>query len=566
MSKSFFDEKVATTDEIFSGKIGTLGFVAGAFDYFGLQEVIERNLSKEGPNVKIDFYPMIKAMSMQLLNMPWQTLYGTEAFYEHLPYEGLLGVEGMDSHDLNRVNLARCLDAIYEAGSQRLFIECAQAVVRKLGLKVECAHIDTTSMHYDGEGYKEEGCEVELLPGYSRDHHPELNQIVSLMLCDNDSRLPLFQKSLSGNVSDKTSFFEFVKGDWGMLRQTFSELEYLVGDSALCTEKIFTEAQSSGIQIISRIPDSNNLSQRCFEQGKAGKFEDIDPDHPDGQLGMWCEDGRIGGVPVKLLLVNNENMRMQKAKTINRHALKEQQTVAAKLKKLETSPCKCRADAEKSVATLQKALKYCTISEVEYEEVQKHAGRGRPKADAELITVGVKVTGKVGLNQEAIEERIEQAVRFVICTTDTRRKWTMKDLLGLYRKQSVIERSWRFMKCRKLMIDTLYLKKPSRITALMWLMTLTLLIYAASEYAVRKAMKEHGLTLPTPDHRGEQAQPTMMRLLTYIGNLNIAVVRCGGIFVTGLSRELINILNALGRTWANYYLPSTYEYLNERIL
>ena len=153
MSKSFFDEKVATTDEIFSGKIGTLGFVAGAFDYFGLQEVIERNLSKEGPNVKIDFYPMIKAMTMQLLNMPWQTLYGTEAFYEHLPYEGLLGVEGMDSHDLNRVNLARCLDAIYEAGSQRLFIECAQAVVRKLGLKVECAHIDTTSMHYDGEGY-----------------------------------------------------------------------------------------------------------------------------------------------------------------------------------------------------------------------------------------------------------------------------------------------------------------------------------------------------------------------------------------------------------------------------
>jgi transposase len=42
----------------------------------------------------------------------------------------------------------------------------------------------------------------------------------------------------------------------------------------------------------------------------------------------------------------------------------------------------------------------------------------------------------------------------------------------------------------------LYLKSPKRIMALMMVMTLCLLVYAALEYRIRQALKQHDQTFP----------------------------------------------------------------------
>ena len=56
-------------------------------------------------------------------------------------------------------------------------------------------------------------------------------------------------------------------------------------------------------------------------------------------------------------------------------------------------------------------------------------------------------------------------------------------------------------------------------------MSIALLVYAATEYKVRKTMKEHKLTIPTPDHKKDMDRPTLMRLFQYIANHNIQVCR-----------------------------------------
>lgn len=55
--------------------------------------------------------------------------------------------------------------------------------------------------------------------------------------------------------------------------------------------------------------------------------------------------------------------------------------------------------------------------------------------------------------------------------------------------QSVIERSWRVCKEPLFFVDSIYLKKPSRIDALLWLMSLALLVYSALEYYLRHTMQ-----------------------------------------------------------------------------
>ena len=125
-------------------------------------------------------------------------------------------------------------------------------------------HIDSTSFHYDGQSRLEELCNVVLNLGYSRDHHPELNQVISVMLCDELSRIPIFQKTVSGNVNDNKSFFEMVRDDLPLLKEQFRQLHYLTGDSALCTGKILKEAVAKGLEVVTRVPDKCTIAKRCI--------------------------------------------------------------------------------------------------------------------------------------------------------------------------------------------------------------------------------------------------------------------------------------------------------------
>ena len=158
------------------------------------------------------------------------------------------------------------------------------------------------------------------------------------------------------------------------------------------------------------------------------------------------------------------------------------------------NPCKCLGDAQKAVAELTKKVKFCTVDNISYEDVFKNT-RVRPKNDEkkEEVLATVKVHAAVSINKETVDKAIAQEMMYVILTTDTERNWTMAELLGVYKRQSVIERSWRVCKDPRFFVDSIYLKKPSRIDALLWLMSLALLVYSALEYYLRQTMREHQL-------------------------------------------------------------------------
>ena len=84
------------------------------------------------------------------------------------------------------------------------------------------------------------------------------------------------------------------------------------------------------------------------------------------------------------------------------------------------------------------------------------------------MTVPVKVHAQAQLDDSAIEQKIKENTYYVICTNDLDRKWTMAELIGVYKKQSVVVRNWRCLKDKKLLINAIYLELPSRINALIW--------------------------------------------------------------------------------------------------
>lgn len=201
-------------NEQVTAELGNLGLTAAGFDYFNLDEPIELCIGKIGSHVKFKSSEIVKLLCCQVLNVPYQSLYGTQEFYRNRPLQALINRKDVTFEQLDRNVLSRTLDAIAEFGPEKLFLRCSAKVAEKLGLKVESVHLDSTSFHYSGEPRIEDGCNIVLDQGYSRDNHPELGQINELMLCDELSKLPIFETSVSGHVSDKTSFRNVITDYW----------------------------------------------------------------------------------------------------------------------------------------------------------------------------------------------------------------------------------------------------------------------------------------------------------------------------------------------------------------
>src|SRR5437868_14826937 len=87
--------------------------------------------------------------------------------------------------------------------------------VKRLGLRPQCGHLDSTSFHVDGQyssGHEPEAGVIHITQGYSRDHRPDLNQVVVQFIPDNQAGIPLWMEPLSGDSSDMTILRPAVKG------------------------------------------------------------------------------------------------------------------------------------------------------------------------------------------------------------------------------------------------------------------------------------------------------------------------------------------------------------------
>lgn len=79
--------------------------------------------------------------------------------------------------------------------------------------------------------------------------------------------------------------------------------------------------------------------------------------------------------------------------------------------------------------------------------------------------------------------------------------------------QGQAARGLRFRKDPRVLAASLHLNKPERIMALLRVMTVCLLVYAALESRIRQALKDHGATFP--NRQGTPVQNPTARWVLY---------------------------------------------------
>ncbi len=102
-------------------------------------------------------------------------------------------------------------------------------------------------------------------------------------------------------------------------------------------------------------------------------------------------------------------------------------------------------------------------------------------------------------------------------------------MLTTYKSKSAsVERGFRFLKDLMFFADSLFLKKLSRIMALLMVMGLSLLVYALAEHQIRQQLAERDETLP--DQTGNPTQrPTARRVFQMMEGVDVLIIEQRGV-------------------------------------
>src|SRR5215813_5195975 len=211
-----------------------LGLVAGMFEELGIAEVIDR-ATKQDPAMRIvTAGHAVKAMVLNGLGFINQQLYLVPHFFQHKPLSRLIA-PGIQASHRNDDTLGRALDTLYDFGVTALYCLIATTAATRLGLTRTFNHLDTTRFHVDGRYNRTRPPDdqvVHITPGYSRDHRPDLNQVMLELVVEHQAGIPVLMQPLSGKSHDGKACGQVISDPIAQLHPTTTPT-YLVADSAL---------------------------------------------------------------------------------------------------------------------------------------------------------------------------------------------------------------------------------------------------------------------------------------------------------------------------------------------
>lgn len=533
--------------EINSRTLNHLGLVSGMFDELGLGEAIDGCISQDLSQRNISIGQACKAMILCGLGYTQKALYLVSHFYEGKPTERLLGQDIRPEH-LNDSALGRALDSIYEFGTTELYSRIAFRVSKQLGLQRRFAHMDSTSFHLDGqynsENNEEDSKLIHVTKGYSRDHHPEANQVVLNMISENAAGIPLHMEVLSGNSSDKSTFRNTIETHIAGLQNATLDFEYLVMDSAGYTSDIIKQC-GSRLGWISRVPEQLKACQEVLMD--TYELQKIDETYSVATLSK-----SYAGVEQRWQLVYSRKAFEREQKTLIKNYKKASLAEYKSFQKLCKQAFSCHKDAELALKRFEKQAKYIQVESGPLKEVAKYSKAGKPKKGSTPDRYEYFITGAPYCNLQDYKNKLARKGKFVIATNELNQtKLKDDEILAAYKGQSKVERGFRFMKDPRFMATEFFVNKPERLEVLVFIMTLCLTVYAALECKLRKELKKQKETVP--DQKGKPTdRPTMRWVFQLFDNIQI-LYGLEEPRVLNLNEIHKKIIQLLGLPYRKYY-------------
>ena len=535
-------DKNALKKQLTTKRLDHLGLPAGLCKKYRIAERIDELISlADDDRTKSTHGQRIVAMILNSQGFSKSPLYMTETFYRDKPVELLIG-KGLKAKHFNDDALGRTLDALHKYGTTKLFCSIAFDLAKVLNLLGSKLNLDTTSLSLYGQ-YDTYDMEDAAKPmyGHSKDHRPDLKQIVVSLISTGPAGIPVWFESHDGNSSDKTSFHETIK-EFDSFTQSLRDSESFlwVADSALYTAG---KLQESGIQWLTHPP----ATYKQVKQFVAQPYSDF----------VWeALTKEYQSTPVKgpegehwHLILSGQRKKAALA-TLERKINKEFKAKNKALNALTKAQFGCEKDAKTAGKALAKKFRFHKLSAQAVKEKKGHKGKGRPTAGAEKVVLGYYLQATLLKDSEAIEQAKIPCGRFILATN--RDGMSAQGILDTYKEQDKVERGFLFIKDKSFHCNRIYLHNPQRIDALMMIMTMSLLVYNLGQYQFRETLKAEDATVPNQLGKPTQ-QPTLCWIFIMLRGISCAYLEDEYVGVINIGEREANIINLMGEEVIEIY-------------
>jgi len=502
-------------------RLDHLGIVAGICKQISLVRIIDESILIPTER-KVSCGQAVQSMVLNALGLTGRALYLMPEYMRNKPVD-LLIEEGLVADDFNDDTLGRALDEVHQAGVTELFARVTKEAVDVFEVEQDYVHLDTSSFSFYG-AYESAVARravdamdaVEIRHGYSKEHRPDLKQVVVTLITSQASALPLWLEVLDGNSSDKESFAQTIHAYCSQLQGETPP--WFVMDSAGYSQENLAAWRSIGW--VTRVPETLSEAKAVLEAVATEAMEEAGDGYRICRLG-----NTYGGIRQRWLLVYSHQASARESKQLDKRIVQAKEAAEKAWRTLQRRIFQCQADAQAAAMQLGEELPWHR-PQAQVVPLKKYARAGRPAKDAVAQIVGWQVSGQMRLKEEAVEEKRRRLGRFIVATNvldDA--ELSHVQLLNVYKEQgSAVERGFRFLRDPLFFADSLFLKSPARIMAMIMIMGLALLVYALAERQIRRQLAAQNETIP--DQKGKPTQrPTMRRVAQIFEGVDLLTIR-----------------------------------------
>lgn len=491
-------------------KVGCLPIIDVFIERMGLKDKLSKALSNAG---------YAEAIIILLKNI----LTEREAMYALRQWAYLFDLKLEDGSEIGDDRLGRALERLFAADRATLQTEVVLKVIKAFNLKMDQIHNDTTSVSAYGVYDKQNPKAVKLKRGHSKDHRPDLKQLVYSLCVTRDGAVPVHFKCYDGNRTDDTIQLE----TWNSIRVLLQTPNFIyVGDSKLCVENSMRKIDGEHGFFVTMVPKTRAEVSEFAESLAAGNVvwgRCLRKRYPRQGSEFDTFDVAVGHYQLR------EGFRVfwfKSSQKRKRDAQARTERIQKAIRKLEgmdlrrlrgpktESAIRMRIDG---ILTRYHVQDYLRVEvEIDTEEEFKALTRGKPTAETRYRKITKKAPRlKIQRNGEAIA-RAQLMDGIFPLTTNTKEKAV--EILKIYKYQPTLEKRHSLLKST-FEVAPMWLKKNSRIEALMFVEYMAQMIAALIERELRIEMvnKKIDILESLPEGRNSKT-PTWEQLLRLFEN------------------------------------------------
>ncbi len=509
-----------------SRRLGAVPLVAHFARRIGLPGLLDRWVPPDDARLALDPATVLGVMVANLCidHRPLYALGEWAAAYE----PALLGLAAGQADLLNDDRAGRMLDRLFLADRGSLLTALITGMISKFGIDCSRLHNDSTSVSVHGAYRAAAGGEVAGVPtpaitlGHSKDHRPDLKQLVYILTVSGDHAVPVIYRLADGNTSDDPTHVP----TWDQLVKLTGSAGFLyVADCKLACQDAMRHIDRGGGRFITVLPRSRkeDAAFRAWMQDHQPDWAEADR-APGARLGdpdqVWsvCEAPWPSAEGYRIVWVHDSGKQVRDAATRARRIDKAVTAIEDELSARLASPRSRLRTAAAVHAAARDAIAGADATRwVRYtvhektQESYRQAGPGRPSPGTAYRRIEKKtfeVTCDVDVAQVGYDAVSDGC--WPLITND--KEMTGAQVLAAYRYQPNLERRHHLLKGIQ-DAAPVWIKTIPRIEAIFLCHFIALLISALIERQIRTAMKTAGIArLATyPELRG-CAAPTADRL------------------------------------------------------